>query len=69
MKLNTKHLRKERGMTQGQLADAIGKTEHYITKLENGHSRPSMIVLERVAKVFQVSLDELVLMDGVTDNT
>lgn len=52
-----KAVRKERGLTQRQLADALAVDFSFISKIENGHMRPGKPVLERLA-VFLADGDE-----------
>lgn len=47
-----KILRQERGMTQAQLAEAIGVEQKTISNIETGRFSPSMHTLEGLAKVF-----------------
>ena len=44
-----KAVRNERGLTQRQLADALGVDFSFISKVENGHLRPGKPVLQRLA--------------------
>lgn len=44
-----KELRKEKGITQQQLADLMGKTESLIRKYENGTTFPASDSLSRVS--------------------
>ena len=53
-------LRKSRGLTQKQLADALGLSEIAIQNYEARRRRPAFDVLLALADYFQVSLDYLV---------
>lgn len=57
---NIKRLRLERGMTQEQLADAIGKTRTAVTQYESGWTSPRMGVVEELARVFGVPKSAIV---------
>lgn len=61
-------LRKQRGITQQELADVVGTTFQNISKWENGVTMPDLTVLPVLASYFQVSVDELLglvpLKDG-----
>lgn len=48
--------RKQRKMTQSQLAEAIGKKEATIRKYENGDIEPPLSVLQDLSIIFGVSL-------------
>lgn len=53
-------LRRERGMTQEQLAEAMNVSAAAVSKWENGQSVPDILVLTSLADFFEVSLDALV---------
>lgn len=53
-------LRRERGMTQEQLAEAMNVSAAAVSKWENGQSVPDILVLTKLADYFEVSLDALV---------
>ena len=59
-----RRFRKERGLTQKQVADAIGMRESSYQRYEQGRSLPSVAILERIADAFNVSTDYLL---GRTD--
>ncbi len=52
-------LRKERHMTQKELADELGLTDKAISKWERGLSYPDISMLEPIANFFDVSVMEL----------
>ena len=55
-------LRQHHGMTIQQLTYAIGYTGHgYISDLETGKKPPTVDVLLRIAQLFHVSIDQLLL--------
>ncbi len=51
--------RKYRGMTEGALAKAIGKSLSYITQIENGTRTGSIDTLAAIAKALKTSVDSL----------
>ena len=53
-------LRRERGMTQEQLAEAMDVSAAAVSKWENGQSVPDISLLTLLADFFEVSLDALV---------
>lgn len=55
-------LRKSRGMTQAELARAIGVSQQAVFAYELGDRRVSVLVLTKIAKVFGVSVEEMVGM-------
>lgn len=52
-----KALRKTRGLTQQQLADALGVQRATISNYEIGRREPSISDLEKIGKVLGVSLE------------
>lgn len=52
-------LRKEAGMTQEQLGNALGLTYQSVSKWENGLSCPDVQLLPQLADLFHVTLDDL----------
>ena len=56
---NIMRLRKEAGMTQEQLANALGISYQAVSKWENGVSCPDISTLPLLADLFSVSIDSL----------
>ena len=54
-----KELRRERRMTQEQLADLVGISFQAISKWENGIALPDITLVPRLAQIFGVTTDEL----------
>ena len=52
-------LRKERGMTQLELAEKMGVTDRPCPKWERDLSYPDVSSIPKLAELFQVSVDEL----------
>src|ERR1700730_15856609 len=52
-------LRRQRGMTLDQLADAAGLTKSYISKVERGLSVPSISTALKIATTFDLSVGQL----------
>lgn len=52
-----KVLREHRGMTQRELAEAVGMNQLYLSQLETGRARGGLGKLTKLAKVLGVSLD------------
>ena len=57
---NICRLRREKKLTQEQLADFIGVTKASVSKWETGQSLPDIILLPRLAAYFDVSVDALI---------
>ncbi len=60
-----KQLRKEKGMTQIQLAEALGVSSGTIAMWETGKRRPSFEMFESLTKVFDRRLDYIL---GTSDD-
>ncbi len=56
-----KDLRKEKGLTQQELAELVGVSQNLISKIEPGMRVPSVDLFAELSRVFEVSLDYLVL--------
>lgn len=57
---NLQMLRKEKGITQEQLAEILGITNQSISKWEVGLSYPDITLLPRIAEIYSVTVDELI---------
>ncbi|MBR2941927.1 MAG: helix-turn-helix domain-containing protein [Clostridia bacterium] len=56
---NIARLRRERGMTQEELAAEIGLSFQAVSRWENGQTTPDVATLMRIAQLMHVSLDAL----------
>lgn len=65
MKERLKEIRLEKGLTQKQLALAVGLTETALCNYEKGIREPSLDVLKQLCIVLDVSADYLL---GLTDD-
>ena len=54
-------LRKDRGLTQEELAEALYVSRTAISKWESGQSTPEMEKLVKISEIFEISLDELIV--------
>ena len=52
-------LRKEKGMTQLELAEKMGVTDKAVSKWERDLSYPDISSIPQLAEIFEVSVDEL----------
>jgi len=52
--------RRDKGMTQQELADKAGVHISHVQRIEAGTSQPTVEILKRLAEALQVSLDMLV---------
>ena len=62
-------LRKERGLTQDQLAERVGVTAQAVRKWENDNSCPDISILPRIAEVLGVSTDMLLGVSPVAERS
>ena len=56
-----KQLRKEKGLTQSQLADLLGVTDKAVSKWEVGETNPDISLLPKISEIFNVTLDYLLV--------
>ncbi len=59
-----KTLRKEKGWSQGQLAERVGGDARQISRYENGHIAPSAEVLVKLAVALDTSTDYILFEDA-----
>ncbi len=59
-----KNLRKEKGLSQAELATALNLTQRKISYLETGQFEPDLTILWEISNYFGVSCDYLI---GKTD--
>lgn len=59
-----RELRKERGLTQSQMAGRLGVTPSMVSAYENGIRQPSYEVLIKIARLYGVSSDYLLGISG-----
>jgi transcriptional regulator with XRE-family HTH domain len=52
---NVRRLRIQRGLTQAQLAEALGKSTDMVSRIERGDAAPSFETLEALCAVLQTS--------------
>ena len=52
--------RKEKGITQDELANYIGVSKAAVSKWETGQSYPDVTFLPQLAAYFNISIDELI---------
>lgn len=57
-----KRLRKEHSISQERLAELIDSHQVYVSEIERGLKTPSLEILYKISKVFDLSLAELVFL-------
>ena len=56
-------IRKERGVLQDELAKAMGVSRQTISSLENGRYNPSIMLAYRIAKYFNMTIEEVFVFE------
>jgi len=57
---NLKSIRKEKGLTQKQVAFKLGVVESCYANWEQGRTEPSISMLRKLCEIFIISIDELI---------
>lgn len=60
---NLSFLRKNKGLTQAEVATALGLKRNTFSNYETTHSEPDLNTLEKIASFFDISMDELISID------
>ena len=63
MKNRIQELRKERRVTQSELADAVDVSRQTIISLENGRYNASLMLAHKIAKFFGEQIEEIFIFD------
>ena len=59
MKNKIEQIRKERGILQEELAKNMGVSRQTISSLENGRYNPSITLAYKIAKYFDMTIEEV----------
>ena len=59
MKNKIEAIRKERGIRQEEFAKAMGVSRQTISSLENGRYNPSILLAYRIAKYFEMTIEQV----------
>ncbi len=60
--------RKERKVTQEELAEAVNVTRQTIISLESGKYKASLVLAHKIAQFFQVTIEEMFIFDREEEN-
>ena len=63
MKNRLEQIRKEKGITQEELADALEVSRQTVGSLENGRYNPSIILAYKIAKYFNLTIEEICIYE------
>ena len=58
-KSNLKIYRKDKNLTQSELAEKVGVTKDYISMIERGKKNPGIFLAKRIAVVLNSTIDEI----------
>lgn len=64
MKNKLEEIRKQHGITQEELADKLEVSRQTIGSLENGRYNPSIILAFKIARLFNVSIEDIFIYEG-----
>ena len=56
-------LRKQKGLTQEELADALEVTRQTISSIENGRYNPSIILAFKIARFFSTNVEQVFIWE------
>jgi putative transcriptional regulator len=57
---NLKNIRKEKGLSQKQVALKLGVVESCYANWEQGRTEPSITMLRKLCEIFIINIDELI---------
>ncbi|WP_270437990.1 helix-turn-helix transcriptional regulator [Faecalibacillus intestinalis] len=63
MKNRLEELRKQRGIKQEDLANALEVSRQTIGSLENGRYNPSIMLAFKIARYFQMNIEEIFIYE------
>ena len=61
-------LRKERRITQNELADAVEVTRQTIISLESGKYKASLVLAHKIAQYFDLTIEDIFIFDLEEEN-
>lgn len=61
-------LRKERRITQNELADAVDVTRQTIISLESGRYKASLVLAHKIAQYFDMKIEDIFIFDLEEEN-
>ncbi|WP_265458469.1 helix-turn-helix transcriptional regulator [Enterococcus sp. HY326] len=69
MKNNLEKIRKERGITQEDLVQALLVSRQTISSLENGRYNPSILLAFKLARYFDVAIEDIFIYEEEEDES
>ena len=67
MKNKLEEIRKQKGIKQEELADAMGVSRQTISSLENGRYNPSVILAIKLARYFSMNVEDIFIYEEAAD--
>ncbi len=67
MKNRLEEIRKQRGIRQEELAEAMGVSRQTISSLENGRYNPSVILAIKLARYFETNVEDIFIYEEAQD--
>lgn len=68
MKNKLEEIRKERGITQEDLAKILEVSRQTVGSLENGRYNPSIILAFKIARYFEMAIEDIFIYEEEDDN-
>lgn len=68
MKNKLGEIRKERGITQEDLAKILEVSRQTVGSLENGRYNPSIILAFKIARHFEMAIEDIFIYEEENDN-
>lgn len=68
MRNRIQELRKERRITQSELADAVEVTRQTIISLENGKYKASLVLAHKISQYFGRQIEDIFIFDQEEEN-
>lgn len=63
MKNRIEEIRNEKGIRQEELAKKLGVSRQTISSLENGRYNPSILLAYKIAKLFDMTIEEVFIFE------
>ena len=63
MRNRIEEIRKEKGIRQEEFAKVLGVSRQTISSLENGRYNPSIILAYKIAKYFDMTIEEVFIVE------
>lgn len=68
MQTRIEEFRRQRKLTQSELADVLGVTRQTIISLENGKYKASLVLAHKIAQYFGVAIEDIFVFNLEEEN-